>query len=115
MAPITATRAGLKNCPAPLTRNTTTYNSAIHTPAGRSCLGNRVTSVSAPTATPRTASVPSMVRLRSHRSTKTPAAGPTTMVAVSAQSSSPLTAAGAQWLSANSTLATQMTSVVSKT
>jgi hypothetical protein len=68
---------------------------ASQTPTGRSRSGSSETRASAPASSARTDSVRSIVRLRSHRSTQTPAIGPTTTTAMVAAISKPPIAAGA--------------------
>ncbi len=68
---------------------------------------------SSPVSTPRITSVRSMVPRRFHRSTKTPANGPTSSTAAPTASRTPLTAAGAQALPLAKMVATHSTSVVS--
>jgi hypothetical protein len=56
-----------------------------------------------------------MMRRRFHRSTNTPAAGPTKIAGIAAASSTPLTAAGAQDCPFAMTVPIQRTTVVLKT
>src|SRR6266702_1969222 len=95
-SPVVANLAGLKNWPAALRTNTTRYTAASHTPTGRARTGTNDSPVRPATIAARITSVRIIVDFRFHRSTKTPAIGPTRANAAPAATRIPPTAAGAQ-------------------
>src|SRR3984957_19756446 len=115
MSPVVANLARLKNWPAAVSTNTTRYTAASHSQTGSSRSGTNDSPNRPATIAPRITSVLIMVDLRFHRSTKTPATGPTRANAAVAATRIPLTAAGAQDRPLASTCDTHSTRVVAKT
>ena len=94
IAPMTASRDGTKNWSKLEQATITAYRIVSCAPTGRSCRSAGSTSRLA-TRTQRAASDTSMILRRFHRSTNTPAMGPTTTAGTAAAISAPLAAAGA--------------------
>src|SRR3984957_203873 len=114
-SPVTANLARLKNWPAAFRTNTTRYTAASHNPTGRSRTGTNDSPIRPATIAARITSVRIIVDFRFHRSTKTPASGPTRTNAAVAATRIPLTAAGAHDRPPARTCDTHSTSVVPKT
>ena len=114
-SPVVANLARLKNWPAAFRANTTRYMAASHSPTGRSRTGTNDSPVRPATMAARITSVRIIVDFRFHRSTKTPATGPTRANAAAVATRIPLTAAGAQDRPSARTCDTHSTSVVPKT
>jgi len=113
--PVVANLAGLKNCPTAFSANTTRYTAASHSQIGSSRTGTNESPVRPATIAARITSVRIIVDFRFHRSTKTPATGPTRAIAAPAATRIPLTAAGAHGKPRARTCDTQSTSVVANT
>lgn len=103
---MSANRAGLKNCAAAVVSSTVAYTATSTAVSGSVPSRRNATAVSKPMSTALARSAPSIVRRWSHRSTNTPAGGPTNRVPTATTTTRAETAAGAYDLSASTTVTT---------